>query len=74
MTFQIFKFGFNADPEGKFPCILGHEAAGIVESVGPGVTSVQAGDTVIPCYQVKNVVRKNENRWNIGVLWRMQIL
>ena len=29
------------DPEGKFPCILGHEAAGIVESVGPGVESVQ---------------------------------
>jgi hypothetical protein len=26
--------------EGKFPCILGHEAAGIVESVGAGVTTV----------------------------------
>eukprot|EP00510_Aplanochytrium_minuta_P000520 CAMPEP_0184012538 /NCGR_PEP_ID=MMETSP0954-20121128/4477_1 /TAXON_ID=627963 /ORGANISM="Aplanochytrium sp, Strain PBS07" /LENGTH=356 /DNA_ID=CAMNT_0026292555 /DNA_START=147 /DNA_END=1217 /DNA_ORIENTATION=+ len=39
------------DPEGKFPCILGHEAAGIVESVGPGVESVQPGDHVIPCYQ-----------------------
>ena len=38
------------DAEGKFPCILGHEAAGIVESVGPGVTSVQVGDKVIPCY------------------------
>jgi S-(hydroxymethyl)glutathione dehydrogenase/alcohol dehydrogenase len=31
------------DPEGKFPCILGHEAAGIVESVGEGVTSVKPG-------------------------------
>jgi len=39
------------DPEGLFPCILGHEAAGIVESVGEGVTSVQPGDHVIPCYQ-----------------------
>jgi len=39
------------DPEGKFPCILGHEAAGIVESVGEGVTSVKPGDHVIPCYQ-----------------------
>lgn len=39
------------DPEGLFPCILGHEAAGIVESVGPGVTSVKPGDSVIPCYQ-----------------------
>jgi S-(hydroxymethyl)glutathione dehydrogenase/alcohol dehydrogenase len=39
------------DPEGLFPCILGHESAGVVESVGPGVTSVQPGDHVIPCYQ-----------------------
>ncbi|CAE8720773.1 unnamed protein product [Polarella glacialis] len=41
------------DAEGKFPCILGHEAAGIVESVGEGVTTVKAGDTVIPCYQAE---------------------
>lgn len=41
------------DAEGKFPCILGHEAAGIVESVGPGVTSVKPGDHVIPCYQAE---------------------
>ncbi|KAG8286861.1 NAD/NADP dependent alcohol dehydrogenase [Homalodisca vitripennis] len=27
------------DPEGIFPCVLGHEGAGIVESVGEGVTS-----------------------------------
>lgn len=39
------------DPEGKFPCVLGHEAAGVVESVGEGVTSVAVGDSVIPCYQ-----------------------
>jgi S-(hydroxymethyl)glutathione dehydrogenase/alcohol dehydrogenase len=38
------------DAEGKFPCILGHEAGGIVESVGPGVTSVAVGDHIIPCY------------------------
>jgi S-(hydroxymethyl)glutathione dehydrogenase/alcohol dehydrogenase len=38
------------DPEGLFPCILGHEAGCIVESVGPGVTSVIPGDHVIPCY------------------------
>ncbi len=31
------------DPEGLFPCVLGHEAAGVVESVGEGVTSVQPG-------------------------------
>ena len=38
------------DAEGKFPCILGHEAGGIVESIGEGVTSVAVGDHVIPCY------------------------
>ena len=38
------------DPEGIFPTILGHEGAGVVESVGEGVTSVQPGDHVIPCY------------------------
>ena len=37
------------DPEGLFPCILGHEAGCIVESVGEGVTSVKPGDHVIPC-------------------------
>ena len=38
------------DAEGMFPCILGHEAGGIVESVGEGVTSVRVGDKVVPCY------------------------
>lgn len=40
----------GADPEGVFPCILGHEGGAIVESVGEGVTSVQPGDHVIPLY------------------------
>ncbi|OLQ75402.1 S-(hydroxymethyl)glutathione dehydrogenase/class III alcohol dehydrogenase [Photobacterium proteolyticum] len=38
------------DPEGIFPCILGHEGGGIVESIGEGVTSVSVGDHVIPLY------------------------
>jgi S-(hydroxymethyl)glutathione dehydrogenase/alcohol dehydrogenase len=38
------------DPEGLFPCILGHEAGAVVESIGAGVTSVKPGDHVIPCY------------------------
>jgi len=38
------------DPEGRFPCILGHEGAGIVVDVGRGVTSVKKGDHVIPLY------------------------
>src|SRR6201998_4764703 len=40
----------GADPEGLFPAILGHEGAGIVVEAGPGVSSVRAGDHVIPLY------------------------
>ncbi len=40
----------GADPEGLFPSILGHEGGGIVMEVGEGVTSVAAGDHVIPLY------------------------
>jgi S-(hydroxymethyl)glutathione dehydrogenase/alcohol dehydrogenase len=38
------------DPEGLFPAILGHEGAGVVVDVGPGVTSLKPGDHVIPLY------------------------
>jgi S-(hydroxymethyl)glutathione dehydrogenase/alcohol dehydrogenase len=40
----------GADPEGLFPAILGHEGAGIVVDVGPGVSSLKKGDHVIPLY------------------------
>ena len=40
----------GADPEGAFPAILGHEGAGVVVEVGPGVTSLEVGDHVIPLY------------------------
>jgi S-(hydroxymethyl)glutathione dehydrogenase/alcohol dehydrogenase len=40
----------GADPEGLFPAILGHEGAGVVLEVGPGVKSLQPGDHVIPLY------------------------
>ena len=40
----------GSDPEGLFPAILGHEGAGIVVDVGPGVTSLKKGDHVIPLY------------------------
>lgn len=35
------------DPEGAFPIVLGHEGAGIVESVGEGVDNVKPGDHVV---------------------------
>ncbi|MFP8872776.1 MAG: alcohol dehydrogenase catalytic domain-containing protein, partial [Myxococcota bacterium] len=40
----------GADPEGLFPSVLGHEGGGVVEEVGPGVTSLAPGDHVIPLY------------------------
>lgn len=40
----------GADGESNWPCILGHEAAGIVESVGESVSSVKPGDHVVPLY------------------------
>jgi S-(hydroxymethyl)glutathione dehydrogenase/alcohol dehydrogenase len=40
----------GADPEGLFPAILGHEGAGIVVEIGPGVRHLKKGDHVIPLY------------------------
>lgn len=46
-----------------FPCILGHEAGCVVESVGEGVTSVQPGDhgkygAAFGCFVVHHDVQK----------------
>jgi S-(hydroxymethyl)glutathione dehydrogenase/alcohol dehydrogenase len=56
----------GADPEGLFPVIFGHEGAGIVADVGPGVTSVRKGDHVIPlytpeCRQCKSCLSRKTN-------------
>ncbi len=40
----------GADPEGLFPAVLGHEGAGVVVDVGPGVTTLKRDDHVIPLY------------------------
>src|ERR1700704_6417492 len=40
----------GADPEGIFPAIMGHEGAGVVVDVGPGVKSLKKDDHVIPLY------------------------
>ncbi len=54
------------DSEGLFPSILGHEGCGIVREIGPGVTSVKAGDHVIPlytpeCRQCKSCLSRKTN-------------
>ena len=56
----------GADPEGLFPAIFGHEGAGVVVDVGPGVTSVKKGDHVIPlytpeCRQCKSCLSRKTN-------------
>jgi NDMA-dependent alcohol dehydrogenase len=37
----------HGDLEARLPMVLGHEGAGIIEDVGPGVTRVAAGDHVV---------------------------
>jgi S-(hydroxymethyl)glutathione dehydrogenase/alcohol dehydrogenase len=40
----------GADPSGYAPTVLGHEGAGIVEKLGPDVTSVTPGDQVVTLF------------------------
>jgi len=56
----------GADSEGAFPCVLGHEGAGIVVDVGAGVSSLRKGDHVIPlytpeCRQCKSCLSRKTN-------------
>ncbi len=56
----------GSDPEGLFPAILGHEGAGIVRDIGAGVTTLKAGDHVIPlytpeCRQCKTCLSRRSN-------------
>jgi S-(hydroxymethyl)glutathione dehydrogenase/alcohol dehydrogenase len=56
----------GADPEGLFPAILGHEGAGVVIDIGPGVKTLKKGDHVIPlytpeCRQCKSCLSRKTN-------------
>src|SRR5262245_18139321 len=57
----------GADPSGYAPTVLGHEGAGVVESVGPGVDSVAPGDHVVTLFspQCRECVHCQNPRTNL---------
>jgi S-(hydroxymethyl)glutathione dehydrogenase/alcohol dehydrogenase len=64
----------GADPSGYAPCVLGHEGAGVVESVGEGVRSLQPGDHVVTLFspQCGECVNCRSGKTNICVAIREQ--
>src|SRR5215216_6322821 len=64
----------GADPSGYAPTVLGHEGAGIVESVGPDVTSVGPGDHVVTLFspQCRDCVHCRSDRTNLCLAIREQ--
>jgi S-(hydroxymethyl)glutathione dehydrogenase/alcohol dehydrogenase len=64
----------GADPSGYVPTVLGHEGAGIVEAVGPDVTSVAPGDHVVTLFspQCRECVHCRSDRTNLCLAIREQ--
>jgi S-(hydroxymethyl)glutathione dehydrogenase / alcohol dehydrogenase len=64
----------GADPSGYAPTVLGHEGAGVVESVGPDVTSVAQGDHVVTLFspQCRECVHCRSDRTNLCLAVREQ--
>src|SRR6187399_1990315 len=64
----------GADPSGYAPTVLGHEGAGVVEVVGPGVTSVAPGDHVVTLFspQCRECVHCRSDRTNLCLAIREQ--
>jgi S-(hydroxymethyl)glutathione dehydrogenase/alcohol dehydrogenase len=64
----------GADPSGYAPCVLGHEGAGVVESVGEGVRSLRPGDHVVTLFspQCGECVNCRSGKTNICVAIREQ--
>jgi S-(hydroxymethyl)glutathione dehydrogenase / alcohol dehydrogenase len=64
----------GVDPSGYAPTVLGHEGAGVVESVGPGVISVEPGDHVVTLFspQCRECVHCRDDRTNICLAIRDQ--
>src|SRR3954463_2224760 len=57
----------GADPSGYAPTVLGHEGAGIVEKLGPDVTSVAPGDQVVTLFspQCRECIYCRDERTNL---------
>jgi len=64
----------GADPSGYAPTVLGHEGAGVVERLGPGVSSVQRGDRVVTLFsaQCRECVHCRDPRTNLCLAIRDQ--
>lgn len=64
----------GADPSGYAPTVLGHEGAGVVESVGDGVTSVAPGDHVVTLFspQCRECIHCKSTRTNLCLAIREQ--
>src|ERR687886_1338426 len=64
----------GADPSGYAPTVLGHEGAGVVEAIGPGVESVAIGDHVVTLFspQCRECVNCRSGKTNICLAIREQ--
>src|SRR5579884_3877839 len=64
----------GADPSGYAPCVLGHEGAGVVEAIGPEVSSLQPGDHVVTLFspQCGECVNCRSGKTNICLAIREQ--
>jgi S-(hydroxymethyl)glutathione dehydrogenase / alcohol dehydrogenase len=64
----------GADPSGYAPTVLGHEGAGVVESVGDGVSSLRPGDHVVTLFspQCRECVHCVDERTNLCLAIREQ--
>jgi S-(hydroxymethyl)glutathione dehydrogenase/alcohol dehydrogenase len=64
----------GADPSGYAPTVLGHEGAGVVERLGPGVTSLQPGDRVVTLFspQCRECIHCRDPRTNLCLAIREQ--
>ena len=64
----------GADPSGYKPTVLGHEGAGVVEKLGPGVRDLQEGDHVVTLFspQCRECVHCLDPRTNLCLAIREQ--